>query len=492
MRHVFPIALFLGLATVACRSEPEKRRERADEVEQFYGVAPSDARTLAVQHPELADRPARATFTKLAEALGLKRLTPDDTNAFLELLGEPADTRDALLAELASETTTSFLEKLRERFGYEPRIREARDLANDARKPELAPFIGGRAVDVVRLLRERGSRARVSLAAIPGLAALGPIPRARLAAELDRFAGLEIDIGVQELDPHALDLLAHAATDARQGEALQSLVRSLTSLQASFVDPKALESVAAVPSAALVHMLDRLGPTRAWHAVTAFDAPTAQYLIELSARPSAAALVAVLEESSDFQSAGTTAEARALVRIDAAAPGGRAREALVSLLRAHLTLDALDERATSFMVALVSRPELREAVVALHSAYGAWRPSPDELPALEHLAGVDVAPVARALRGVGYDLGQRTLSLDEADALAALARINKVVGLIQGLNVVFPRLVITTTASLRELEALAKAGVTREDVLRLDADSLAGQLDATKRATIVERVKKNG
>ena len=54
------------------------------------------------------------------------------------------------------------------------------------------------------------------------------------------------------------------------------------------------------------------------------------------------------------------------------------------------------------------------------------------------------------------------------------------------------RLVVKTPASLAELDHLAKAGITREDVFRLDADSIRGPLDATKRQQIVERLKKAG
>lgn len=484
----------LGLAASACVSEADAVRDRADEIEKTYGLAPAEARVAAREHPVLGTPETRSLFQRTAEPLGMKALAPDDVPAFVALAEAPDAQREAVALSLQSPELLTFVANLRKTFGYEARYRERDLLIEMSRNPSKhsAAFAEG-VRDAVELIRQRAPRARFPLAAIDTAALLGGVRPARVASTLDRFQRLEIDLGTHELSPPALLLLVHAAKDQGESDALSALVRNLPSLQLARLDPEALRSVASIPSSSLAVILDRLGPTRTWRNFVGFNGAAAAYLKELSARPPAAAIVGLLEEASDrFQCTGELEEARRLIKIDAAAPEGQAREALASVFRARVALDRLDDAATELLVALVGKPELRDAVKALSSAFGQWRPTASELPVLQTLAGVpNLGPTARSLRTLGYELADRPITKSEGTSLAELAKADAH-RLIDGLHIVLPRLAVKDAAALGELAALAKAGVTYEDVLRLDADSIVGALDPIKRARIVEKVKKAG
>ena len=489
MNRALP-AVLLGLgAMVACRSADDVRRDKADRIEQVYGLAPAEARVALAQHPELSEAASERTFLRVKEALGMPRLAPDDVAAFTQV-----SKQEKLVDALCAEPAVTLATKLRLGFRYDARFSEAQALVDAAQKPEaFQRAIAESRPEKLDLIRARAPLARMPLAAIEPAAALARVPQAGLERALARFAALEVDLGVQELDPRTIELLAAVASDPRQEDALAALVRNLPALQVRYVELPALASVAEIPSSTLSLMLERLGPTHLWRSVIGWNGAEDRYVHVLSGRPSSAALVSLIEEGDpDFASAGELAEAKALVALDAASPDGHAREALADVMRARVPVDLLDQQVVSFLTELVAKRPLREAVVALHSAFGGWRPVPRELPALAILAEAPSAgPVARGLRTLGYDLAGRQLSAEEATSIASLARADAS-SMISGLHVVFPRLSVRTAAALAELDQLAKAGVTRDDVLRLDADSIQGPLDGAKRKLIAEKVHKSG
>jgi hypothetical protein len=489
MKRALPVVL-LGLgAIVACRSADDVRRDKADRIEQVYGLAPAEARAALSQHSELAEAAAERAFQRVKEAFALPRLAPEDVGAFTQVAKD-----EKLLDALCAEPVVTLATKLRLGFRYEMRFSEAQALVDAAKNPGVfqGAIVESRP-EKLDLLRARAPIARMPLAAIEPAAALARVPQAGLERSLARFGALEIDLGVQELDPRVIELLAVTASDPKQEDALAALVRNLPALQVRLVELPALATVAEIPSSTLAFMLERLGPTHLWRSVIGWNGAEEHYVHVLSERPRSTGIVSLLEEADpDFSMSGDLAEAKALVALDAASPDGHAREALAEVMRAHVPVDLVDAKVVSFLRELVANRPLRESVIALHSAFGGWRPVPRELPALAILAEApNPGPVARALRTLGFDLANRQLSSEEATSLASLAR-GDASAMISGLHVVFPRLSVRNAASLSELEQLAKAGVSRDDVLRLDADSLQGPLDAAKRKLIVEKAHKSG
>jgi hypothetical protein len=476
------------VALAACATEADKARDRSDLVERRYHVTPSDARALIGQFPELDSAPAYAAFDRIAPNLGLTRLNREDSAALSALVKLPEAKRDELVAALSGPEVGTYVTRLRAATGYEARLREADALVTAAKTPaSLAEVSDPSVVLALKAVREHAPNARFPLAALAAAATFKGIEPRPLEVALDRFAALEIDVGVQELDPLALTLLSQTARSPRSLDALSVLAANLPALTPGRVAPDALEAVAAIGSSALREVAEHLGPTRAFRGLVGVDRTVANVLAIFALRPRAAMLLPILEDGAPDYSFGWERDAKALVQIEAASQDGYARSALASVLLAHPLVSNLDPAGAAFLQALVAKEELRTAVKDLNAAYPGWHAAPRELEAIAALASSSgIAPLGRSLRQLGYDPAEKGLTLSEARELAVLAS-DEAATVADAIHVILPRLTVRTASSLHELHLIIKAGVGKDDILRLDTDSIAGTLDPEKRDAIIKR-----
>ncbi|MBI3722469.1 hypothetical protein HY251_00720, partial [bacterium] len=231
----------LGLLA-ACARNADLVRERADRIEAHYKVTPADARTLAASQVKLDSPEARALFTELTEKLpGFTRLAPEDLEPFLAAVTSttPQGVRERQ-EELLSPETIRLVSRIRSELTvprepgpdgapsretvcrYEPRFYEApllvalaRPAADDASEKErqrlVVAFFHPETLVPLRAVLERAPRARFPVAAIPAACELEGIPTRLVERALDRFRALELDVGVLEINPRVLALLAAVA-----------------------------------------------------------------------------------------------------------------------------------------------------------------------------------------------------------------------------------------------------------------------------------------
>lgn len=496
-RGVLPLVLVALAGVAACTGTPrkgpltpEELKERAGRYEARYKLIPGDARYAAAQYPGLDGDVARGIFERFEKRLGMKALALDDALA-LEQLSQLDEERRARIVDAATtDAAVAAVERLRGAVGYDFRIREVELLP--AVTGDVALLEAGSSPSfarAVKVLAERRPGARLPLLALVSARELGQTTPGELDAALDRFALLEVDLGVRELDPRVLEILAYTARRPAALEALTLLRRRLRELDVAAVTSSGLDTIAGVGSTALDEALSQTAGTRFGRRGAIVDKPWASTFATLAAQPGAPALLALLDAELPELRFEDEADARAVAEIAAAGSAGRGATALSTAFRSGVLVDSLDAPSARFLVALVAEPPVLEAVKALHKGWPRWHATPPQLPAIRAVVG---APgLGKLLVTLGSRLGYEpapVLSLDTAKALAQLAA-DDATPLADALHLVFPRLKIQDLVALHELHELVAEGVAPADVLRLDLDTVSGNLGPRIRSAIAAKAR---